>query len=94
MFQFKCKVTGKCIPQVFVCDGEHDCGFDDVSDEPENCTSRTCESDEMRCANGRCIHLTWKCDGEIDCLGMEDEPLSCFNVTCDDPTYFKCANGK
>lgn len=78
---------------MFICDGEKDCGFGDNSDEPENCSSRTCASDEMRCKNGRCIHLTWLCDGEKDCPDMEDEPPSCFNTTCD-PTYFKCANGK
>jgi len=76
-----------------MCDGEYDCGFGDNSDEPENCTSRLCSSDEVRCKNGRCIHSTWMCDGENDCPDMDDEPPSCYNITCD-PTYFKCANGK
>ncbi|XP_027843018.2 low-density lipoprotein receptor-related protein 1 [Aphis gossypii] len=91
--EFKCEITGKCIPKVFMCDGEYDCGLGDNSDEPVDCTSRTCSSDEMRCKNGRCIHSTWMCDGENDCPDMDDEPPSCFNITCD-PTYFKCANGK
>lgn len=78
---------------MFICDGQQDCGLGDTSDEPTNCASRTCASDEMRCNNGHCIHLTWMCDGEKDCPDMEDEPISCFNTTCD-PTYFKCANGK
>lgn len=93
ILQFKCDITGKCIPKVFICDGEYDCGFGDKSDEPENCTSRTCSPDEVRCKNGRCIHSTWMCDGENDCPDMDDEPPSCYNITCD-PTYFKCANGK
>jgi len=76
-----------------MCDGEFDCGIGDNSDEPENCTSRTCGIDEMRCKNGSCIHSAWMCDGEMDCPDMEDEPSSCLNTTCD-PTYFKCANGK
>jgi len=93
IFQFKCEITGKCIPNVFMCDGEYDCGYGDNSDEPDNCTSRSCSSDEVRCKNGRCIHSTWMCDGENDCPDMDDEPPSCYNITCD-PTYFKCANGK
>lgn len=31
--QFQCSVTHKCIPNNWVCDGEHDCGEFDVSDE-------------------------------------------------------------
>lgn len=31
--QFQCITTHKCIPNNWVCDGEYDCGTNDISDE-------------------------------------------------------------
>lgn len=36
--QFTCSKTRKCIPNSWLCDGEVDCGYNDTSDEHENCS--------------------------------------------------------
>ncbi|KAG1687419.1 Prolow-density lipoprotein receptor-related protein 1 [Nymphon striatum] len=78
-----------CIPNVFMCDGDDDCG--DNSDEPVSCAVRSCSEDEFRCNSGRCIPNSWFCDGDLDCGEWEDEPKSCADHTCD-PSYFLCNN--
>uniref|UniRef100_A0A0K2T8A8 EGF-like domain-containing protein n=1 Tax=Lepeophtheirus salmonis TaxID=72036 RepID=A0A0K2T8A8_LEPSM len=67
---FKCQAN-KCIPAVWVCDGDNDCGYN--TDEPINCPNRTCSEELFKCPNGRCIPKVWKCDGDPDCELGEDE---------------------
>ncbi|CAG2110813.1 unnamed protein product, partial [Medioppia subpectinata] len=89
--QHKCD-NNRCIPQVWTCDGDDDCG--DNSDEPVNCTARKCANNYFKCETGRCIPLSWKCDGDHDCVGQEDEQ-SCKDKpsSCGD-NYFHCDNNK
>ena len=91
---YKCN-NDACVPQVWVCDGDNDCG--DNSDELASCggEDRVCESEEFyKCASGRCIPDSWRCDGDTDCLGGEDEPDSCDAASGCDPTYFQCGTGR
>ncbi|KAB0803781.1 hypothetical protein PPYR_00751 [Photinus pyralis] len=91
--QYKCN-NDKCIPTVWVCDNDNDCG--DESDELQDCGKRSCPLDHFRCSSGRCIPMSWQCDGDPDCSDGEDEPPTCSQPeyhACE-PTYFKCANNK
>ncbi|XP_042220954.1 prolow-density lipoprotein receptor-related protein 1-like isoform X2 [Homarus americanus] len=88
---FSCNNT-KCIPKVWVCDGEQDCP--DNSDEMAECSTRLCPQENFRCNNGRCIPRSWKCDGEFDCPGREDEGDDCYQTHSCDVSQFKCDNMK
>ena len=90
---FKCAKSGRCLAMSWRCDGDHDCGADDRSDE-ENCVEKTCPPDEFKCNSGQCILLKWKCDGEKDCNDNSDEDATtCSNLECK-ADEFRCNNGQ
>lgn len=66
--QFRC-ANALCIPASFHCDGYHDCGESDESDEA-NCTSIACPDNKFLCPRGgpnntpKCIPKTQLCDGK------------------------------
>uniref|UniRef100_A0A8C8IE07 SCO-spondin n=1 Tax=Oncorhynchus tshawytscha TaxID=74940 RepID=A0A8C8IE07_ONCTS len=65
--EFLC-TGGRCVPSLWVCDNEDDCG--DGSDEL--CPS-TCTPGQYRCASGPCVDLALRCDGHPDCADQSDE---------------------
>ncbi|XP_046973357.1 prolow-density lipoprotein receptor-related protein 1 [Vanessa cardui] len=85
---FQCG-TGACVPSVWVCDEDGDCG--DESDEGAHCSQRTCARSEFRCSSGRCVPRDWLCDGEADCPAREDEAHCEARAACE-PTYFRCGD--
>ncbi|KRX84314.1 Low-density lipoprotein receptor-related protein 1B [Trichinella sp. T6] len=80
---FICEQTRLCINATRRCDGNLDCGANDISDElncetKEELTIVECKSNEFRCRNGLCISQSKTCNNENDCGDWEDEK----NCTC------------
>ncbi|KAK1794599.1 hypothetical protein P4O66_001319 [Electrophorus voltai] len=90
--EFQCPGTShRCIPSLWLCDNEDDCG--DGSDE--FCPS-TCPPGQFRCSGGVCLPVELHCNGHPDCADQSDEEF------CGPPTdvpactigEFRCANGR
>ncbi|KAF4095523.1 hypothetical protein G5714_023126 [Onychostoma macrolepis] len=81
----------RCIPAVWLCDNEDDCG--DGSDEV--CPS-TCPPDQFRCSGGACLPLELRCNGHPDCADQSDEDFCA--PTSPEPGCpageFRCASGR
>ncbi|XP_027005082.2 SCO-spondin isoform X2 [Tachysurus fulvidraco] len=90
--EFQCSSgSHRCIPSLWLCDNEDDCG--DGSDE---LCPTTCPPEQFRCSGGACLPLELRCNGHPDCTDQSDEEF-CAPVTeipgCV-PGEFRCANGR
>ncbi|XP_076378245.1 terribly reduced optic lobes isoform X1 [Megalopta genalis] len=67
-YQFPC--DGRCINNVYVCDGHTDCrnGVDEA-----DCGNEECPNGQKPCDNGVCINKDFFCDNNQDCLDNSDE---------------------
>ncbi|XP_056307202.1 SCO-spondin-like [Danio aesculapii] len=90
--EFRCSGgSERCIPAVWVCDNEDDCG--DGSDEV---CPITCPPEHFRCSGGACLPVELRCDGHPDCADQSDEdfcPPSIPESGCPSGE-FRCANGR
>uniref|UniRef100_A0AC35U3P2 EGF-like domain-containing protein n=1 Tax=Rhabditophanes sp. KR3021 TaxID=114890 RepID=A0AC35U3P2_9BILA len=82
-WMFKCKDTGKCLPNHFKCDGDADCS-DGSDEDPTICINpaRNCTAEQFKCTSGQCIQKSFECDNEADCLDGSDENNECANRDC------------
>ncbi|KPM03977.1 low-density liporeceptor-related 2-like protein 1 [Sarcoptes scabiei] len=96
--QFRCRSSGLCIQDFYICDHEMEC--DDGSDEDyQLCQSffpKCNETDQFQCRNYRCIYRKKVCDFVDDCLDGSDEINCLYNSTTKNNTCqsneFRCDN--
>lgn len=89
--EFQCVGSRRCIPSLWLCDNEDDCG--DGSDE---LCPITCPPEQFRCSGGACLPVELRCNGHPDCADQSDEEF-CAPVTVIPgcvPGEFRCANGR
>ena len=62
-YEFECKLTKKCIPNIWRCDFDFDCGEKgserDESDE-EECQYPACAEGQFQCNTQKCIPSDWR----------------------------------
>ena len=76
--QFACADGSRCIPNSYLCDGDHDC--EDASDESHSHCLPPCSSDMFACEDGsKCIPKTNLCNGYNTC----DDNSNIFPSHCD-----------
>ncbi|EFN77254.1 Very low-density lipoprotein receptor [Harpegnathos saltator] len=88
--EFKC-TNGRCIPNIWHCDGDRDCP-DGVDEDPAVCRTVPCSETEFQCSPGECIPKTWLCDRQVDCTNGVDEKNCHRTKTCT-PEQFTCHSG-
>uniref|UniRef100_A0A8C7SB18 EGF-like domain-containing protein n=1 Tax=Oncorhynchus mykiss TaxID=8022 RepID=A0A8C7SB18_ONCMY len=73
----RCDNNSRCIPEIFLCDGERDC----ADDSDEEVCSLVPTSGQFQCAHGKkCIDQQQMCDGKAQCQDRSDE-MDCFKAT-------------
>lgn len=78
---FRCR-NKRCIRKSALCDGVHDCGANDDSDENASSCSlyHKCTAKQFQCESDQyCISKQYRCDGEQNCDDASDE-INCKNV--------------
>ncbi|CAF4640268.1 unnamed protein product [Rotaria sp. Silwood1] len=95
--EYHCKITNRCIPKIWLCNGINDCLDPYASDELDCPTIIIrCSSDEFTCqSKNQCIPSYAVCDGIQDCVDNSDES----SITCRFPRFctydqFACKSTK